>query len=58
MSYLNQFVICEDDQFECSGVFKINDDSNVNQVQHSLENYFDNCNKDDGNLILNHSFRK
>ena len=55
MSYLNQFIICEDDQFECSGVFKINADSNVNQVEHSLENYFE---KDDGNLILNHCFRK
>ena len=50
MSYLNQFVICEDDQFECSGVFKINDSigSDVDQVQHSIEKYFDGCTTGNG----------
>ena len=52
MSYLNQFVICEDDQFECSGVFKIDTDLNVNQVQHSIEKYSDDCDKNDGNCVL------
>ena len=52
MSYLNQFVICEDDQFECSGVFKIDTDLNVHQVQQSIEKYFDDCDKNDGNCVL------
>lgn len=52
MSYINQFVICEDDQFECSGVFKIDTDLNVNQVQHSIEKYFDDCDKINGNCVL------
>ena len=41
MFYLNQFVICEDDQFECRGVFKVDSESNSEELKHITANDFE-----------------
>ena len=40
MSYINQFVISEDAQIECSGAYEIND-SYPNDVNRSIDNHFE-----------------
>ena len=48
MSYLNYFTICEDDQFECSGVFEVDSESINNAtfycnigLEQTTANYFE-----------------
>lgn len=49
MSYINQFVICEDDQIECSGAFEINSEPNTgwkltDGIQRSIACHFESEN--------------
>ena len=41
MSYLNQFVISEDDQFECPGVFKVDSGSSMEELKHVTANDYE-----------------
>ena len=53
MSYLNQFVINEDDQFECLGIFEVDNESTVKTIQHSTKYHFE---EREGNRNLNSDF--
>ena len=41
MSYLNKFVICEDDQFECPGIFKVDSGSSIEELKHLTANDYE-----------------
>ena len=56
MSYLNQFVISEDDQFECPGVFKIDSGSSIEVLKHLTANDYEE-NESYRNLSCNSTSR-
>ena len=51
MGYINQFVISEDDQIECSGAYEIKESYDDN-VKLSIENHLEHNKKYEGKLTF------